>query len=114
MAFTKNYGLEIPANKWADFVELEAKFEPEIKAHFKGIWTQWADMGNPLTMAKGKRLSPPTPLDEIRQYAADNLARLPSPLKTLRKTAPYPVQQIEAIRTLQNKLVEEHGGMVSR
>ena len=65
-------------------------------------------------MAKGKRLSPPTPLDEIREHAAENLARLPSPLKTLRETAPYPVRQSEAIRTLQNKLVEEHGGMVSR
>ena len=65
-------------------------------------------------MARGKRLRDPTPLDEIRKYAAENLARLPSRLKTLRKTASYPVQQSEAIRALQSKLVEEHGGMVSR
>ncbi len=65
-------------------------------------------------MARGKRLSAPTPLNEIREYAAENLARLPARLKTLRETAPYPVRQSEAIRALQSKLVEEHGGMVSR
>ncbi len=65
-------------------------------------------------MTRGKRLSAPTPLAEIREYAAENLARLPSPLKTLRETAPYPVRQSEAIRALQSKLVEEHGGMVNR
>jgi nicotinate phosphoribosyltransferase len=64
-------------------------------------------------MAGGKRLGASKPLEEIRKHAAENLAKLPSSLQSLGKVSSYPVRKSQAIRGLQSKLVEEHGGMVS-
>jgi nicotinate phosphoribosyltransferase len=47
-------------------------------------------------------------LDEIRGYAASQLRSLPSSLKTLHGTAPYPVRQSDALRKLQDRLVDDH------
>ena len=60
-------------------------------------------------MERGKRIAPPLRLEQIREHAASNLARLPSLLRGLREVSPYPVRQSEAVRGLQSKLVESHG-----
>ncbi|HLE19880.1 MAG TPA: nicotinate phosphoribosyltransferase [Vicinamibacteria bacterium] len=65
-------------------------------------------------MKGGKRLAEPPALPAIQQHAAESLSKLPSSLRALRGTNPYLVRRSEAIRELQSKLVEEHGGMVSR
>ena len=65
-------------------------------------------------MKRGERVARPPKLEQIREHAAENLARLPVSLRGLREVSPYPVRQSEAVRGLQSKLVESHGGMVSR
>ena len=62
-------------------------------------------------MKDGKTLASPPSLEAIREQAARNLARLPASLRTLRERGSYPVQQSEAVRGLQSKLV---GGVVQR
>ena len=120
--------------EYADRPVLKLSQDKETLAGRKQFFRRYADSGEMLedlialrdeelegaepllfpVMATGKKLSAPTPLNEIREYAAENLARLPARLKTLRETAPYSVRQSEAIRALQSKLVEEHGGKVRR
>ncbi len=59
--------------------------------------------GRPLiqpVMRNGKRLRDPETLDEIRRRAADELARLPSPLRRLEHAPPYPVVVAPALREL--------------
>lgn len=43
-------------------------------------------------MRAGRRITDPPPLDEIRSRAADQLARLPAPLRALHPADPYPVE----------------------
>jgi nicotinate phosphoribosyltransferase len=45
-----------------------------------------------LFMRRGKRVSPPPTLDEIRKHAARELQSLPAPLRELEPGATYPVQ----------------------
>jgi len=65
-------------------------------------------------MERGARVTPRPNLDQIREHAAQNLAHLPAALRSLREINPYPVHQSEAVRDQQTKLVESHGGLLSR
>jgi nicotinate phosphoribosyltransferase len=52
-------------------------------------------------MRGGRRLRPPPTLDQIRAHAAENLAALPEPLRSLQRAAqPYTVQIAERLRAL--------------
>jgi nicotinate phosphoribosyltransferase len=51
-------------------------------------------------MRGGKRLAPPRPLGELRAATADELERMPEPLRTLREGASYPIQVSQALREL--------------
>ncbi|MGH9462574.1 MAG: nicotinate phosphoribosyltransferase, partial [Vicinamibacteria bacterium] len=57
-------------------------------------------------MKQGKTIADRPSLEQIREHASRNLARLPTSLRALREVRPYPVQQSEAVRGLQSKLVE--------
>jgi nicotinate phosphoribosyltransferase len=65
-------------------------------------------------MERGKRIGLSPTLEQIRERAAENLARLPESLKTLREVNLYPVRQSDAVRDLQSKLVDSQGGVVRR
>jgi nicotinate phosphoribosyltransferase len=65
-------------------------------------------------MEGGKRLAKPKRLADIREYAAENLSKLPPALKALEGTQPYPVRLSQAVQKLQSRVVEEHGRVVSR
>jgi nicotinate phosphoribosyltransferase len=56
-------------------------------------------------MKEGKRLGSSPQLEEIREYAASQLSRLPSPLRALHGTTAYPVRQSDALSELQKRLV---------
>jgi nicotinate phosphoribosyltransferase len=59
--------------------------------------------GEPLivpVMRAGKRMAPPRPLTDIRDYARSQLARLPEALRTLEGAAAYPVRVAPVIRAL--------------
>jgi nicotinate phosphoribosyltransferase len=59
--------------------------------------------GEPLivpVMRAGKRLGPPRPLNEIREYARVQLAALPEALRELKGDEAYPVRVSPAIRAL--------------
>ncbi|MFZ5862465.1 MAG: nicotinate phosphoribosyltransferase [Nitrospirota bacterium] len=59
--------------------------------------------GEPLlapVMRGGKRLSPPRPLSEIRDYTREQLATLPDALRTLDGDASYPVRVAPAVLAL--------------
>ncbi len=64
-------------------------------------------------MKQGKRVQGPAKLEEIRGYAAKQLSRLSPELRILRGTAPYPVHQSNALKELQNRLLDEHSRQVS-
>jgi nicotinate phosphoribosyltransferase len=51
-------------------------------------------------MQGGKRLAPPRPLGELRAATADELERMPEPLRTLREGASYPIQVSQTLREL--------------
>jgi nicotinate phosphoribosyltransferase len=51
-------------------------------------------------MRAGSRLAPSTPLAQIRAYAADQLAKLPGPLRRLHDAPPYPVKIADALAHL--------------
>lgn len=51
-------------------------------------------------MKNGRRLSAPATLEEIRRQAAGELRRLPSPLRDLRDSPPYPVTVAPALHEL--------------
>jgi nicotinate phosphoribosyltransferase len=53
-----------------------------------------------LVMQGGRCVAPPPTLDEIRQHAARELARLPEPLQRLKPGAPYPVRVADALARL--------------
>ena len=59
-------------------------------------------------MQGGKRLASPRPLAEIRTATADELSRLPEPLRTLRDGAPYPIRISQALQDLA-KSVDRRG-----
>ncbi|HUK56884.1 MAG TPA: nicotinate phosphoribosyltransferase [Nitrospiria bacterium] len=66
--------------------------------------------GEPLihpVMRDGRRLAPPAPLTDLRAYAAEQLARLPGPLRKLENAPPYPVKITEALKALANKVDSE-------
>jgi nicotinate phosphoribosyltransferase len=63
-------------------------------------------------MKEGKRVHEPPNLEEIREYAASQLSRLSPELNKLRGTAPYPVSQSNALKDLQNRLLNEHSRQV--
>ncbi len=50
-----------------------------------------------LVMKAGRRLDPSPALSEIRARTADNLKRLPEPMRRLQEDAVYPVQVAEAL-----------------
>lgn len=59
--------------------------------------------GEPLlrqVMKGGQRLEPPEPLSVIRERAAQELERLPEPLRQLEPTTTYPVEIAEGLRKL--------------
>lgn len=59
--------------------------------------------GEPLiqkVMQGGKRVNPPEPLTQSRERAAEQLARLPQPLRTLGEDPPYPVGISQALEEL--------------
>ena len=59
--------------------------------------------GRPLlqtVMREGRRVSPPPSLPEIRDFAARQLAALPTPLRELRQDTPYPVLISKPLRDL--------------
>jgi hypothetical protein len=93
MALTREFYLEIPASKWSDFLELEAKFFTKIKEHFNGRFVRWADTDNPLqntvtgnyaypfpvqfTKAKMQNFADRLDLSEAkRTYLKNNIKRL--------------------------------------
>jgi len=57
MRLTKQFGLELPVSKWADFLELEQKFFTKIKAYmqaenvpgYRGNFIKWTDTNTPIT-----------------------------------------------------------------
>jgi len=51
-------------------------------------------------MGDGRRLAPAPGIDAVRAHAADELARLPGPLKRLEAGAAYPVRVAPALRSL--------------
>ena len=51
-------------------------------------------------LRQGRRLHPPAPLEEIRQHAASELSRLPTPLRGLGEAPPYPVTIAPALEEL--------------
>ncbi len=53
-----------------------------------------------LVMQGGRCVAPRPTLDEIRQHAARELARLPGPLRNLKPGAPYPVLVADALARL--------------
>ena len=70
-----------------------------------------ARVGRPLlqaVMRAGRRLSPPQPLEEIREYTAAQLRSLPAPLRELRQDAPYPVLISAALHCLADDLDNLH------
>ena len=59
--------------------------------------------GEPLlapVMRDGRRLRPPTPLDEIRHHAKRELERLPEPLRRLEPGTTYPVEVADELKEL--------------
>jgi nicotinate phosphoribosyltransferase len=63
--------------------------------------------GEPLLipcMRKGKRLSPPAPLEQCRTHAARQLEQLPEALRSLDPAPPYPVHVSQKIRELADLL----------
>ncbi len=63
--------------------------------------------GRPLlqaVMRDGRRLSPPPSLSEIRDYAAQQLAALPPPLREFRQDTPFPVLISKPLRRLASDL----------
>jgi nicotinate phosphoribosyltransferase len=58
-------------------------------------------------MRAGKRLGPDPPLEELRHRFRQEFARLPERHKALRSPAPYDVRLSEALRSLQERVVEE-------
>ena len=63
--------------------------------------------GRPLlqaVMRAGRRVNPPQPLAEIREYAARELKSLSPPLRELRQDSPYPVFISEALRNLADSI----------
>ncbi|HET6466713.1 MAG TPA: nicotinate phosphoribosyltransferase [Nitrospiria bacterium] len=69
-----------------------------------------SEAGEPLiqaVMRAGRRLAPPAPLNELRAYAADQLAHLPEPFRGLRDVPPYPVKISDALTALANKVDAE-------
>ena len=55
-------------------------------------------------MRGGRRLTPPTPLAQLRAYAATQLARLPEPLRRLRGAPAYPVKITPALADLAHRV----------
>ena len=51
-------------------------------------------------MRNGKRVGSLPTLEKVREYAQQQLARLPDPMRQLKRTAPYPVEISERIRDL--------------
>ena len=69
-----------------------------------------SEAGEPLiqaVMRAGRRLATPAPLNELRAYAADQLAHLPEPFRGLRDVPPYPVKISDALTALANKVDAE-------
>jgi len=69
-----------------------------------------SEEGEPLiqpVMRAGRRLTPPPPLNELRAYASDQLARLPEPFRGLRDVPSYPVRISDALTALANKVDAE-------
>ena len=58
-------------------------------------------------MRSGKRLSPPTPLEQSRKRAARQLFLLPEALRSLKPAAPYPVHISKKISELADRLDKE-------
>ena len=58
-------------------------------------------------MRKGKRLSPPAPLEQWRTHAANQLNQLPETLRSLNPAPPYPVHISQKIRDLADRLDHE-------
>ncbi|MBI1194818.1 MAG: nicotinate phosphoribosyltransferase [Gammaproteobacteria bacterium] len=64
--------------------------------------------GSPLlreVMRDGRRLEPPMPLSEIRDYTLEQLGTLPPSQRRLRPDAPYPVTIAESVKRLATKAV---------
>ena len=51
-------------------------------------------------MRAGKRLTSPRPLADVRAANADELSRMPEPLRTLREGASYPIRVSQALQDL--------------
>jgi nicotinate phosphoribosyltransferase len=51
-------------------------------------------------MRAGKRLTSPRPLADVRAATADELSRMPEPLRTLREGASYPIRVSQALQDL--------------
>jgi nicotinate phosphoribosyltransferase len=69
-----------------------------------------SEEGEPLihpVMRAGRRLAPTAPLNELRAYAADQLAHLPEPFRGLQDVPSYPVKISDALTALANKVDAE-------
>ena len=63
--------------------------------------------GNPLMipcMRSGRRVRPPTPLEQSREHATEQLAGLPEGLRSLHSTTSYPVHYSDRLVALANEL----------
>jgi hypothetical protein len=60
-------------------------------------------------MERGQRVGPSPPLAKVREYASQQLASLPPPLRSLDTAAPYRVEVAPALRELARQVDErEH------
>jgi nicotinate phosphoribosyltransferase len=66
--------------------------------------------GTPLLrqfMKRGKRMEEPRPLEEIKNYTLHEYETLPTELKSLEKSAPYPVEISDELARLRKKVEEK-------
>ena len=67
-------------------------------------------LGEPLLkpcMQNGKRLRPPTPIEQLRVHASQQLDQLPEALRSLDPAPPYPVHVSQKIRDLADRLDQQ-------
>ena len=65
-------------------------------------------------MRDGQRIAPPPPLDDVRAYAADNLARLPASLRQVAPGEGYPTEVGDALVKLAEEVDRRLASMQER